>query len=47
LANRNGIEFILMDHQFRAEPFYPKAGTKNIPFYKLTFFNGRFAIYQR
>jgi hypothetical protein len=46
-AYRNKVGFILMDYQFRPESYYPKAGTKSIPFYKLTFFNGRFAIYQR
>jgi hypothetical protein len=46
-AYKNGVSFILMDYRFRPEPFYPKAGTKKIPFYKLTFFNGRFAVYKR
>uniref|UniRef100_UPI003F71503E hypothetical protein n=1 Tax=Dyadobacter sp. TaxID=1914288 RepID=UPI003F71503E len=46
-AYRNKVGFILMDYKFRPESYYPKAGTKSIPFYKLTFFNGRFAIYKR
>ncbi|WP_031529782.1 hypothetical protein [Dyadobacter crusticola] len=46
-AYRNGANFIVMDYKFRPESYYPKAGTRIIPFYKLTFFNGRFAIYKR
>jgi hypothetical protein len=46
-ANKNGAGFILMDYKYRPESFYPKAGTRKLPFYKLTFFDGRFAIYQR
>ncbi|WP_439582289.1 hypothetical protein [Dyadobacter bucti] len=46
-AYKNGAGFIVMDYKFRPEPYYPKAGTKKIPFYNLSFFNGRFAIYQR
>jgi hypothetical protein len=46
-AYKNGAGFIVMDYKFRPEPYFPKAGTKKIPFYKLSFFNGRFAIYQR
>ncbi|KAA0989992.1 hypothetical protein [Dyadobacter aurulentus] len=46
-ARKNNVGFILMDYAFRPESYYPKAGTKKIPFYKLTYFNGRFAIYER
>jgi hypothetical protein len=46
-AYRNGVGFIVMDYKFRPETYYPKAGTKSIPFYKLKFFNGRFAVYER
>jgi hypothetical protein len=46
-ANKNGAGFILMDYKYRPEAFYPKAGTRKLPFYKLTFFDGRFAVYQR
>jgi hypothetical protein len=46
-AYKNGVGFILMDYKFRPEPYYPKAGTKSIPFYKLSFFDGRFAVYER
>ena len=46
-AYKNGVDFILMDYKFRPEPYYPKAGTRNIPFYKLFSFDGRFAIYKR
>ncbi|CAG5073307.1 hypothetical protein DYBT9623_04773 [Dyadobacter sp. CECT 9623] len=46
-ARKNNVGFILMDYAFRPESYYPKAGTKSIPFYKLTYFNGRFAIYER
>lgn len=40
-------DFILMDYKYRNEYFYPKPGTPILPFYKLTFFDGRFAVYQR
>ncbi|NIJ55253.1 hypothetical protein [Dyadobacter arcticus] len=46
-AHNNGADFIVMDYKFRPEPYYPKAGVKTIPFYKLAFFDGRFAIYKR
>ena len=45
-AKNHGAQFILMDYLFRSEPFYPKAGKKTIPFFKLHFFDGRFAIYK-
>jgi hypothetical protein len=44
-AHQRGAGFILMDYQFRSEDFYPKPGTVALPFYKLTYFDGRFAIY--
>ncbi|MCE6992826.1 hypothetical protein [Dyadobacter sp. CY323] len=46
-ANKNGVDFIVMDYKFRPEPYYPEAGTRSIPYYKLSFFDGRFAIYNR
>ncbi len=45
-AHRRGVGFVLMDYQYRPEGFYPKPGTAHIPFYKLTYFDGRFAVYQ-
>ncbi|MCF0055820.1 hypothetical protein [Dyadobacter sp. CY356] len=45
-AQANKAEFILMDYEFRPEKFYPKPGTKILPPYHLTFFDGRFAIYE-
>nr|MCU0355798.1 hypothetical protein [Cytophagales bacterium] len=41
------VEFILMDYQYRPEYFYPKPGTKTIPHYTLTYFDGRFAVYKQ
>ncbi|KQS23783.1 hypothetical protein [Dyadobacter sp. Leaf189] len=46
-AYKNGANFIVMDYKFRPEPYYPAAGAKSIPFYKLSFFDGRFAIYKK
>ncbi|WP_159467697.1 hypothetical protein [Dyadobacter sp. 3J3] len=45
-AYANKADFILMDYKYRPEKFYPKAGTRMLPHYHLTFFDGRFAIYQ-
>jgi hypothetical protein len=44
-AHQHGAGFILMDYTFGPEDFYPKPGTVTLPFYKLTYFDGRFAIY--
>ena len=46
-AHRSGADFILMDYKFITESYYPKAGTKRIPFYKLSFFDGRFSVYKK
>ena len=43
----NKTDFILMDYDYRPEYFYPKPGTRNLPPYKLTYFDGRFAVYQK
>lgn len=45
-AHANNVNFILMDYKYRSENFYPKAGTRILPHYHLTFFDGRFAIYE-
>ena len=45
-AYANKVRFILLDYGYRPEYFYPKSGTDNLPHYKLTYFDGRFAIYQ-
>ncbi len=45
-ANDRKVDFILMDYVYRPEPYYPPAGTKQLPFYNLSFFDGRFAIYK-
>jgi|GEM_PF-2164666 hypothetical protein len=42
-----GAQFIVMDYLFNRETFYPKPGTRKIPYFRLVFFNGRFAIYRR
>ncbi|ADB42021.1 hypothetical protein [Spirosoma linguale] len=44
-ANRHKAGFILMDYLYRPEAFYPKPGTKKLPFYKLSYYDGRFAVY--
>lgn len=44
-ANKRGVGFILMDYKLIKEPAFPKPGTATIPFYKLAFFDGRFAVY--
>lgn len=44
---KKGANFIVMDYLFNKETFYPKPGTPRIPYFKLVFFNGRFAIYRR
>lgn len=46
-SKNRGAQFIVMDYFFNRETFYPKPGTKRIPYFKLVFFNGRFAIYRR
>ncbi|QIP14871.1 hypothetical protein G8759_20735 [Spirosoma aureum] len=45
-AHQRGTGFILMDYQYRSEDFYPKPGTVTLPFFRLTYFDGRFAIYR-
>jgi hypothetical protein len=45
-AHRRGVGFILMDYQYRPEEFYPKPGTPTLPFYRLAYFDGRFAVYR-
>lgn len=45
-AKQNNADFIVMDYVYRPEAFYPKKGTRKIMHYNLTFFDGRFAIYQ-
>ncbi len=39
------VGFILMDYTYRPEYFYPAPGTPVLPHYKLSFFDGRFAVY--
>ncbi len=46
-ANTNNVDFILMDYEYRPEIFYPKPGKRNLPPYALTYFDGRFAVYQK
>lgn len=46
-ALRRGVGFIVMDYQYRPEAFYPKPCTPTLPFYRLTHFDGRFAVYIR
>ncbi|MFD2934944.1 hypothetical protein [Spirosoma flavum] len=45
-AHKKKADFILMDYEFRPEYYYPKPGTSSLPFYKLTYFDGRFAVYK-
>ncbi|SOD95530.1 hypothetical protein [Spirosoma fluviale] len=44
-ANHHKADFILLDYVYRPEAFYPKPGTTTLPFYKLTYYDGRFAVY--
>lgn len=44
-AHQKGAGFIVMDYKFKPEKYYPKAGTKLIPYYKLSFYDGRFSVY--
>ncbi len=46
-AGNHGADFILYDYEFLTESYYPEAGTRQLPPYHLTFFDGRFAIYKR
>ena len=46
-ANQHGIDFILLDYQYRREPYYPDSGSTDLPLYRLTYFDGRFAIYTK
>lgn len=41
------VDFILFDYEFLKESFYPRPGQKILPYYKLTHFDGRFAIYEQ
>ncbi|QMW01948.1 hypothetical protein [Spirosoma foliorum] len=45
-AHQHKADFILMDYQFRPEYFYPEPGKPSLPYYKLTYFDKRFAIYK-
>ncbi|UHG89628.1 hypothetical protein [Spirosoma oryzicola] len=44
-ANDRDVDFILLDHTFRPEGYYPKPGTDSLAHYKLGYFDGRFAVY--
>jgi hypothetical protein len=46
-ANTHKAGFILLDYTYNPESYYPTPGTKRLPFYTLSFFDGRFAIYKR
>lgn len=46
-AERSDLDFMVMDYRTGQEPYYPKPGTKTLEAFRLTFFNGRFAVYQR
>lgn len=46
-AHKKNVGFILLDYKYRPEYFHPKPNTKKIPFYKLSFFDGRFAVYTK
>ncbi len=41
------VDFIIYDYEFLKENFYPEPGTRHLPPYQLTFYDGRFAIYER
>ena len=45
-ANQRKVDFILLEYTFRPEGYYPKPGTDSLPFYKLSHFDGRFAVYR-
>ena len=44
-AYQHKADFILIDYQYWPQKYYPEPGTANLPPYKLTFFDGRFAVY--
>ncbi len=46
-ARHRNVDFILMDYAYRPEYFYPEPGTKALPYYRLTYFDNRFAVYER
>ena len=46
-ANKHNVDFILMDYTYRREAFYPEPGTNNLPFYTLTYYDGRFSVYTK
>ncbi len=46
-SNKMDVDFILYDYGYLREGYYPKPGQKRLPHYQLTFYNGRFAIYER
>ena len=43
----NGADFILVDHKYDSETYFPRPGDKQIGHFNLHFFDGRFAIYER
>ena len=45
-AASRDVDFIVMDYVHGPAPYYPPAGTTQLPSYKLTFFDGRFAVYK-
>lgn len=45
-SKKMDVDFILFDYAYLTEAFYPRPGQKIIPFYRLTFFDGRFAVYE-
>ncbi|AQG80103.1 hypothetical protein [Spirosoma montaniterrae] len=46
-AYERDVDFILMDYTYRREDFYPELGTEQLPHYKLSYVDNRFAIYKR
>lgn len=46
-SHKKNVGFILFDYKYRPEYFHPKPNTKQIPFYRLSFYDGRFAVYTR
>jgi hypothetical protein len=46
-ALRNGAEFILLDHKYDTESYFPRLGTKRIGAFRLYCSDGRFSIYKK
>ncbi|GAB3256857.1 hypothetical protein GCM10027347_18930 [Larkinella harenae] len=44
-AHQNGLKFMVMDYLLSPEDCFPQPGATRLPFYRLLFYDGRFAVY--